>query len=90
MGHQTLVSPGYEAADELTRWGCVTRVLCNPLYSLSFYLLYPLFSFLALEAYVLSKFFDTQVPRFPLRNLCSLAMLAVPSLFLVAMDTAYR
>ena len=51
------------------------------------YLLYPLLSFLGLEAYYLIC--DTQVPRFSLRNLCSLVMLAVFSLVFVATDTAF-
>ena len=38
---------------------------------------------------VSSKYFENKFPRFPLRNLCSLAMLAVPSLVFAATDTAF-
>ena len=38
---------------------------------------------------VSSKFFDTQFPRFPTRNLCFLVMLAVSSLVFAATDTAF-
>ena len=48
-----------------------------------------LLSTLVFSRTVSSKFFDTQVPRFPPRNLCSLVMLAVSSLVYAATDTAF-
>ena len=86
-GHSFL--PGNDAADELARWGALFAPSAIPC-SLS-----PVISrihsclFSDWRRTVSSKFFDTQVPRFPLRNLCSFVRLAVPSLVFAATGTAF-
>ena len=86
-GHSFL--PGNDAVDELSRRGALLAPSAIPC-SLS-----PLIS--RIHSRLISdwrltvslKFFDTQVPRFPPRNLCSLVMLAVSSLVFAATDTAF-
>ena len=69
------------------RRGLVRReallLFCNPLLPLSSYLSYPLLSFLVLS-YLNSS--TRRLPRFSLRNSCSLA---TPSLVFTATDTAF-
>ena len=86
-GHSFL--PGNDAADELVRRGVLLvpfAISCS---------LSPLISRIHSRLFsdwrrtVSSKFFDTQVPRFPPRGLCSLVMLAVSSLVYAATDTAF-
>ena len=75
-GHSFL--PGNDTADELARRGALLAQ------SLVVFLL------LSLTGGVLSlpNILTHRFPRFPLRNLCSLVMLAVSSLVFAAMDTA--
>ena len=87
-GHSFL--PGNDVADELVRRGALLVPPATPC-SLS-----PLISrihsclFSDWRHTVSSKFLDThKFPRFPLRNLRSLVMLAVSSLVYAAMDTAF-
>ena len=81
--------PGNDAADELARWEVLLAPSTIPC-SLS-----PLISRIHSRLFsdwrrtVSLKFFDTQVPRFPPRNFCSLVMLAVSSLVFAATDTAF-
>ena len=90
MGPRTLVSPGNDAADELARRGALTAPSAIPC-NLSALISRIHSSFFSDWRHtVSSKFFDThRLPRFPLRNLCSLVMLAVFSLVYVATDTAF-
>ena len=85
-GHSFL--PGNNAADELARRGALLAPSAIPC-SLS--LISRIHSRLISDwrCTVSSKYFDSQVPRFPPRNLCSLVMLAVSSLVLAATDTAF-
>ena len=86
-GHSFL--PGNDTADELARRGSLLAPSAIPC-SLS-----PLISRIHSRLFsdwrrtVSSKYFDTQFPQFPLRNLCSLVMLAVSSLVFAAMDTTF-
>ena len=86
-GHSFL--PGNDAADELARWGALLAPSAIPC-SLS-----PLISrihsclFSDWRRTVSSKFFDTQFPQFPPRNLCSLVMLAVSPLVHAATNTTF-
>ena len=68
------------------------RCLCHP-QSLVVSLLLPLVSTLVLSrtggVLTLQSILTLRFPRFPLRNLCSLVMLAVSSLVFAAMDTAF-
>ena len=86
-GHSFL--PGNDTADKLARRGALLAPSAIPC-SLS-----PLISRIHSclisdwRRTVSSKFFVTQVPRFPPRNLCSLITLAVSSLVFTAMDTAF-
>ena len=77
---------------QLTSWPDGERYLRPPL-SLVVSLLLSLVSTLALSRTVgvlsLPNILTQRFPRFPLRNLCSLVMLAVSSLVFAAMDTAF-
>ena len=86
-GHSFL--PGNDAADELARRGALLAPSAIPC-SLSPFIS-RIHSCLIWDwrRTVLSKLFDTQVPRFPPRNLCSLVMLTVSSLVFAATDTAF-
>ena len=87
-GHSFL--PGNDTADELARRGALlapSAILCS---------LSPLTSRIHSRLIsdwrrtVSSKYFERhRFPRFPLRNLCSLVMLAVSSLVFAAIDTAF-
>ena len=86
-GHTFL--PGNDTADELTR----RRALLTPPQSL---VVSPLFSLVSTLVFfrtggILShrSILTYRFPRFPLRNLCSLVMLAVCSLVYAATDTAF-
>ena len=86
-GHSFL--PGNDAADELARRGALlapSAIPCSisPLTSRIHFCLFSVW-----RRSVSLKYFDTQVPRFPPRNLCSLVMLAVSSLVYAATDTAF-
>ena len=86
-GHSFLL--GNDTADELARQGALLAPSTIPC-SLS-----PLISRIHSRLIsdwkrtVSSKYFDTQVPSTSTENLCSLVMLAVPSLVFTAMDTAF-
>ena len=86
-GHSFL--PGNDTADELARWGALLAPSAIPC-SLS-----PLTSrihsclFLAGDVLSHQSILTHRFPQFPLRNLCSLVMLAVSSLVFAATDTAY-
>ena len=86
-GHSFL--PGNNAADELARWGALLAPSAIPCISLLLSLLSTLV--LSRTGGVLShrSILTYRFPRFPLRNLCSLVMLAVSSLVFAAMDTAF-
>ena len=77
--------PGNDTADELARRGALLAPFAIPCS------LFPLISRLISDwrRTVSSKFLTHWLPRFPLRNLCSLVMLAVSSLVFAATDTAF-
>ena len=87
-GHSFL--PGNDTADELARRGALLAPSAIPC-SLSFLL--SLVSTLVLSrtggVLSLQSILTHRFPQFPLRNLCSLVMLAVSSLVFAAMDTAF-
>ena len=81
--------PGNDAADELARRGALLVSLQPLVVSLLWSLVFTLV--LSRTGGVLShlKSLTHSFPRFPPRNLCSLVMLAVSSLFYNATDTAF-
>ena len=87
-GHSFL--PGNDTADELARRGALLAPSAIP-YSLS-PLISRIHSRLISTGSILShpNILTHRFPHFPLRNLCSLVMLAVSSLVFAAMDTAFR
>ena len=87
FGHSFLL--GNDVVDELARRGALlapSAILCN----LSLLLLVSTLVF-SQTGGILSHLnsLTHSFPRFPLRNLCSLVMLAVPSLVYAAKDTAF-
>ena len=81
LGHSFF--PGNDAADELARRGALLAPSATPC-SLSTLPLSRIGGVLSHQNSLTHRF-----PRFPPRNLCSLVMLAVPSLVYAATDTAF-
>ena len=86
-GHSFL--PGNDAADELARRGALLAPSAIPCSLSPFISRIHSFLFSDWRRTVSSKFLTHRFPRFPLRNLCSLVMLAVSSLVFAATDTAF-
>ena len=89
IGPRTLVSPGNDAADKLARRGALlapSAIPCSlsPLISRIHFCFSRTGGVLSLRSILTHRF-----PQFPLRNLCSIVMLAVSSLVFAAMDTAF-
>ena len=82
-GHSFL--PGNDAADELARRGGCLRPPLSLVVSLLLSLVFSRTGGVLSPRSILTHRF----PRFPLRNLCFLVMLAVPSLVFAAMDTVF-
>ena len=89
MGPRTLVSPGNDAADELAREGAQLVPSAILVVSLLLFLLSILL--FSRTGGVLShlNLLARRLPRFPLRNLCSLVRLPVFSYVYAATDIAF-
>ena len=79
---------GNDAADELARWGALLAPSAIPC-SLSLLISRIHSSLFSDWRHTVSSKLTRRFPRFPLRNLCSLIMLAMFSLIYAAMDTVF-